>query len=172
MKIAQTKIWIALAWLLTLTIATVGVAANERVIRDGDLVYLRLAPVDPRSLMQGDYMALNFSVAIEITAAQGNRKQANLQREATVVIRRDTNHIGQFVRLHDGTPLAEGEHLLRVQNVPTRWGGNGVQVSTDAWFFEEGQAKRYERAQYGEFRVDPNGHALLVGMRGEGLGEL
>ncbi|QET03528.1 MULTISPECIES: GDYXXLXY domain-containing protein [Cupriavidus] len=165
------KRWIVVAWLLTLAVATVGIAANERVLRDGEVLYLRLAPVDPRSLMQGDYMALNFTAGIEIAAAQGAQHKTD-RRDVTVVIRRDANHIGQFVRLHDGTPLADGEQLLRVQNVPTRWGGNGVQVSTNAWFFEEGQAKRYERAQYGEFRVDRNGHALLVGMRGEGLSAL
>ncbi|CAG2152675.1 GDYXXLXY domain-containing protein [Cupriavidus plantarum] len=175
MKRPSMKRWIVAAWLLTLTVATVGIASNERVIRDGDVVYLRLAPVDPRSLMQGDYMALNFTLAIEIAAAQAAAQSAQHQtdrRDATVVIRTDANRIAQFIRLHDGTPLAEGEQLLRVQNVPTRWGGNGVQVSTNAWFFEEGQAKRYERAQYGEFRVDKNGHALLVGMKGEGLSEL
>ncbi|QPI52210.1 GDYXXLXY domain-containing protein [Massilia antarctica] len=36
---------------------------------------------------------------------------------------------------------------------------------TDAWYFQEGEGKRWEAAKYGEFRVDDNGKALLVGMR-------
>ncbi len=35
------------------------------------MVLLRLAPVDPRSLMQGDYMRLNYELARQL----GNRQQ-------------------------------------------------------------------------------------------------
>ncbi|WP_423195891.1 GDYXXLXY domain-containing protein [Cupriavidus sp. H19C3] len=162
------KRWILVGWLLTLAIAAAVIVGKERVLRHGDVLYLRLAPVDPRSLMQGDYMALNFSIGIDITAAQ-RVQPTRARREEVVVVRRDANQEGHFVRLYDGKPLAPDEHLLRVQHVPTRWGSNAVQVSTDAWFFQEGQAQRYARAQYGEFRVDADGRALLVGMRGEGM---
>lgn len=64
------KRWILVGWLLTLAIAAAVIVGKERVLRHGDVLYLRLAPVDPRSLMQGDYMALNFSIGIDITAAQ------------------------------------------------------------------------------------------------------
>ena len=36
---------------------------------------------------------------------------------------------------------------------------------TDAWFFKEGEAPRFEPARFGEFRVDADGQALLVGLR-------
>ena len=35
---------------------------KEQTLKDGQLVLLPLAPVDPRSLMQGDYMSLNYEV--------------------------------------------------------------------------------------------------------------
>ena len=35
---------------------------------------------------------------------------------------------------------------------------------TDAWYFREGDGQRWEQARYGEFRVEPDGRALLVGM--------
>lgn len=165
------KRWIMVAWLLTIGTAVVGIVGKERLIARGDVVYLRLAPIDPRSLMQGDYMALNFSVANEVRAAHGT-EQTRLAREEMIVIRRDDRNEGHFVRLYKGEPLAAGELLLRVQNVPSRWGGNAVKVSTDAWFFQEGQAGRYEKAKFGEFRVDASGQALLVGMRDEGLGAM
>ena len=40
---------------------------------------------------------------------------------------------------------------------------------TNAYFFEEGTAKRYEAAQYGELRVAPDGELLLTGLRGKDL---
>ena len=46
--------------------------------------------------------------------------------------------------------------------------GDWVLVS-DAWSFPEGEAARWSRARFGEFRVDANGRALLVGLRGANL---
>ena len=65
------KRWIMIGWLLTIGVAVAGIVGKERVISRGDVVYLRLAPVDPRSLMQGDYMALNFAIGMEVSAAHG-----------------------------------------------------------------------------------------------------
>lgn len=42
----------------------------------------------------------------------------------------------------------------------------------DAWYFKEGEAKRWENAKYGEFRIDSNGRSLLVNLRGEKLEQL
>ncbi|QDF67969.1 GDYXXLXY domain-containing protein [Shewanella sp. SNU WT4] len=42
---------------------------KEQLIAHGQGMYLALAPVDPRSLMQGDYMALGFAMADQIAAA-------------------------------------------------------------------------------------------------------
>lgn len=39
---------------------------KEQTLKDGQLVLLQLAPVDPRSLMQGDYMRLNYKEASSI----------------------------------------------------------------------------------------------------------
>ncbi len=162
------KRWIVVGWLLSIGLAVAGIVGKERLIANGDVVYLRLAPVDPRSLMQGDYMALNFAIANDVRVAHGTER-TRLAREEVIVIRRDARNEGHFVRIHQGEPLADGERLLRVQNAPSRWGGNAVKVSTDAWFFQEGQGNRYARAKFGEFRVDASGQALLVDMRDEGL---
>jgi uncharacterized membrane-anchored protein len=42
---------------------------KEKQLAEGKIVYLDLAPVDPRSLMQGDYMALRFQLANEVYSA-------------------------------------------------------------------------------------------------------
>ncbi len=165
------KRWIVIAWALTVGIAVAGIAGKERLLASGDVIYLRLAPVDPRSLMQGDYMALNFAIADAIRNAQEHQSQ-RLSREQTAVIRLDARGEATLVRLHAGEPLAGGERLLRFQTVPSRWGGMQVQVSTDAYFFQEGQAARFEKARFGEFRVDADGRALLVRLRDEGMGAL
>lgn len=155
------KRWILIAWALTLAVAGAGVIGKERLLARGDVVLLRLAPVDPRSLMQGDYMALNFAIGAPILRAL----ETTDDRIRTAVVRLDAGGEASFVRLHRGEPLVAGEHLLRFQLRPSRWGTDQVQISTDAFFFQEGQARRYEGAQFGAFRVDAQGQALLVELR-------
>ena len=43
-----------------LAVANAGIWQKETLIANGRPIYIELAPVDPRSLMQGDYMALAF----------------------------------------------------------------------------------------------------------------
>ena len=53
---------------------------KEQHIRHGELIYLELAPVDPRSLMQGDYMALRFQMSNGIRSVLKLR-QEELRKE-------------------------------------------------------------------------------------------
>ena len=48
---------------LILAVVNLAIWQNERLIKQGETLLLELAPVDPRSLMQGDYMALRFAMA-------------------------------------------------------------------------------------------------------------
>jgi uncharacterized membrane-anchored protein len=63
--------------------------------------------------------------------------------------------------------LSEGEVLLdyRVRD-------GAVKFATNAFFFQEGHAKTYESAKYGEFRVDDESELLLVAMRDIELNKL
>ncbi|CAG0878818.1 unnamed protein product [Cyprideis torosa] len=59
-------ITIALATLaIILAVVNWSIVGKEKHLADGRKIYLELAPVDPRSLMQGDYMALRFRLADE-----------------------------------------------------------------------------------------------------------
>jgi uncharacterized membrane-anchored protein len=133
------------------------VAKKEALLRDGTPLLIELAPVDPRSLIQGDYMRLEYRIARDIS---GNYAWPH---DGQIVVAADENNVAQYVRLYDrGTPLAQGEHLLHYR----RRGGR-IKIGTDAFFFQEGHAMRYDRAKYGELRVDPSGESLLIGLRDE-----
>ncbi|MFB0625733.1 GDYXXLXY domain-containing protein, partial [Aeromonas hydrophila] len=60
-----------LTGLAILAAINVTVWRYERAMSSGEVVLLRLAPVDPRSLMQGDYMRLSYELARQL----GNRQQ-------------------------------------------------------------------------------------------------
>jgi uncharacterized membrane-anchored protein len=133
--------------------------SREQLLSSGEVVLLELAPVDPRSLMQGDYMALNFRVA-----AQVPRGEDATPSQGQLVIARGDDGVAAFVRVHDGEPLAANERLLDYRVRERR-----VRIVTNAYFFEERQAERFTAAQYGELRLARDGKALLVGMRDKDL---
>ena len=152
---------IALSLIAILTVANLGIRDKEALIHHGQPVFVELAPVDPRSLMQGDFMRLNFNIPGE----PAERRAGLLRRERPhVVAVRDERGVARLLRIADGQPLAAGEMHIELTPKDGHW----ILVS-DAWFFAEGQAQRWEKARYGEFRVDADGRALLVGLRGAAL---
>ena len=54
--------WIVVAGQLALLLTVIGV--KEQTYRTGDTVVLQAMPVDPRSLLQGDYVELNYEIAL------------------------------------------------------------------------------------------------------------
>jgi len=139
------------------------IVQREQLIRDGAVARLELAPVDPRSLMQGDYMALRFQLANQAWRIGTDRKAD----DGRIVVKSDDKGIARYVRHDAGEALAPGELRMRYRVREGR-----VKFATNAWFFQEGHAKHYERARYGEFRVAPSGDMLLVAMLGEKLERL
>ena len=130
------------------------VAQRERLLDGGRVVLLELAPVDPRALMQGDYMALEFRVAREASEALGDSHDGRL------VLALDDRGVARFVRRDDGTPLRDREVRLRYRVRDGR-----VKLGSNAWFFEENQGQAFASARFGEFRVSDGGDALLARMR-------
>jgi uncharacterized membrane-anchored protein len=140
---------------LVLTLPNLAIVRKERVLASGTPMLLQLAPVDPRSLMQGDYMRLDYAIA---RALGGDHSPLD---QGKIVVSLDSVGVAHFVRRHDdGVPLAPGEHLLvyRLRNGRYR-------VGTDAFHFQEGRASRYQRARYGELRVADDGTSVLIGLR-------
>jgi uncharacterized membrane-anchored protein len=155
------RIGIAATALLVVVAANVAIRQKEQLIAHGQPVFVRLAPVDPRSLMQGDYMRLDFALPAPARAdAVGLLERGRPH----VVARRDARNVATLLRLHQGEPLDADE--LRIELTPMH--GEWVLVS-DAWSFPEGEAHRWARARFGEFRVDADGRALLVALRGANL---
>ncbi|RCW76068.1 GDYXXLXY domain-containing protein [Pseudorhodoferax soli] len=153
----RTAALLALSGLAALLVANGGIWRNERLIAQGQPVFVALAPVDPRSLMQGDYMRLRFQLPPDpderlALPQSGARPQA--------VARVDARGVAELLRVAaPGQPLAAGEFAIALVPKDGDW-----TLVTDAWFFREGEAERFAQARYGEFRVAPDGSALLVGL--------
>ncbi len=137
------------------------VIQKEQVLAAGQTVLLELRPLDPRSLIQGDYMRLAYALEDEIREAGGI---AQLPRNGKLVVRLDAEGVAHYIGVWDGRDLGSGEQLLRYRVRSTSW-RERLRLGAESFFFEEGTAEVYQEAEYGELRVDRHGEAVLVGLR-------
>jgi uncharacterized membrane-anchored protein len=160
--------------ILILVIVNGSIYKKQQQLSQGRVVYLELAPIDPRSLMQGDYMALRYKIALEISNALAKTKKHsqsahrfNFFEVNYVIIKRDENNIAGFKALYNKQAVADDELLLqyRVRNAVVKFASN-------AYFFEEGKASVYQGAHYGKFRVNAKGELLLVNLYDKNLKKL
>ncbi|MCC6213119.1 MAG: GDYXXLXY domain-containing protein [Burkholderiales bacterium] len=152
-----------LAGIVLLAAINWNIYGREQLLATGRVVLLELAPVDPRSLMQGDYMALRYRIENEAFGRGRGKESA----DGRIVVRVGDRGVASFVRRDAGEPLAAGEALLRFRVRERR-----VKFATNAYFFQEGTAGQYARARYGEFRVAPDGEMLLTHLVGESFERL
>jgi uncharacterized membrane-anchored protein len=136
---------------IVLAAVPVLIIQKETTLAEGRTMLLHLAPRDPRSLMQGDYMVLRYRMAREVPNDQ-------LQSKGTLVVKLDANNVASFVRVHKDEPLAEGEYLLAYRK------RGELRLGAESFMFQEGHAKLYDRARFGELKVDKKGSSVLAGL--------
>lgn len=176
---------VLLGTVLVLGVANVAIVQKERILSDGQTVLLELAPVDPRSLMQGDYMSLNFALSQNLSALSWGLPKDVLakmdaQQWVVVAVQLDANKVAQLKGVYleqDGQerlwteegPVAEPSDVMRLRMRRHR---SNWTPGTDAWFFAEGSADRFDAARYGEFAVVEGGQSLLRAMLDEDRKEI
>ena len=148
--------WIAIVLtVVILVFFNVSIYDREQTITNGEPLFLELAPVDPRSLMQGDYMRLRYVVEDSVPVDE----LKNHERRGHLVLRGGVENVARFVRIHDGEALDENERLVRFH-----LGRGRAMIVPDDFFFQEGHGELYEDAEFGVFKFDDRGRYLLVGL--------
>lgn len=172
--------------ILTLILINYAIWQKEAHIANGEVVNIELAPVDPRSLMQGDYMTLRYGIARQIrdayrddtTETEGeNEDESNTNKTsyinlipetAYVIVQLDENKVAKFVGIQNqgDDPAELGPQQRKLQY---RIRSNRIKFATNAFFFAEGDEPVYRDARYGQFRVNNKGEVLLTGMLDKNL---
>lgn len=119
---------------LVLAAACALVARNEHIIAHGEVLRLELAPIDPRSLLQGDYMRLRFALDSAL------REHAPRLRPGDVItVQLDEQHRARLpvAGKRSGTvdeyaPGAE-ESVLRTQALIVRDSGRWLDTGGSVW---------------------------------------
>ena len=152
---------------------------NEQHLKQSDSIYIRLAPVDPRSLIQGDYMALNYDLGFSGLPEQNNQTDIPLndtviKNKSSVVAYVALDAHRRVVKTSFDPRLLEmypsTSHRIVLKNPDNRL--DRLYPASNSFLFAEGLAECYEAAQYAEFKVDQQGNAILASLRGGDLNTL
>jgi len=143
--------------LVSLILVNISIFHKEQVLEKGTVVIMELAPVDPRSLMQGDYMALDYALARSVYQQYWLEGQTQPSSAGTLVVELDEQHRAIEAHLSQGSALKPQQVLMKYHLA-----NRALQIGTPSYFFQEGHAERFENARYGEFRVSSDGTALLT----------
>lgn len=153
--------WLVLAGLvLVIGAANYTIRDRQQVVDNGQPILLELRPVDPRSLMQGDYMTLRYAEPL----FPDPEARGTLSRRGAFIVKLDAESVATYARLDDGTPLATDEVRLKYKLIDEN---GSLRLGAESFFFEEGQADVYNAARYGVLHVDVAGNSVLVGLADE-----
>lgn len=150
--------------MLALIVTNASIYMKEQLLKHGAIAILELAPVDPRSLMQGDYMVLNYALTQPLQQIMYQQREACLEDTSAckhpsgrLVLNLDERrHVTNAV-FDQGQPLQPQEIVMKYH-----LSSGSLNIGTPSYFFQEGNAERFASARYGEFRVDNDGTALLT----------
>jgi uncharacterized membrane-anchored protein len=148
--------WLAAAFVFANFYAMI--SEQQALLHNGRTVYLELAPVDPRSLMQGDYMDLNYAVMNHLNMDHFHSTEPQVPSGA-IIVQLDAHSIGAFARYDDGRPLAANEARVKYHHDGWR-----AVIGAEGYFIPEGSAETFGHAAYGEIKLEPDGTALIAAL--------
>lgn len=146
---------------ITLMALSALIVRYENQLATGTVMYAKLAPADPRSLIQGDYMRLGYEMIgindVDMGAIDdpdhGKRRQAWVALDDA---KRIVSADWQASDTH-ATPL-----WLKFQH--WQW-----HPAADSFMFAEGLGECYGQASYAKLSVGDDGQAMLVDLVDEHL---
>ena len=152
--------WLTSIVLLQLVICSLQVGKSEQLLANGDVVKLELQPIDPRSMLQGDYLSLQYKISFPYRTDIEDPNREPRSGKVTVVIEPVGNGVYQFNRLaKPGDTLQPNERIIT-----GRWNGyDQIYYGIETYFVEEGKGiALQEKVKFAEIRLSRSGDALLV----------
>jgi uncharacterized membrane-anchored protein/uncharacterized membrane protein len=150
------------AWLiasvvvLQLVLLGVQIGTSEKLLAEGRTIKLELLPIDPRSMLQGDYVRLRYDIAESPISPDDEN---NYREKISVALAPDAQGVYRFQSiLKPGDSLREGE--VRING---RLDYSRIVYGIESFFVPEGTGLEVERtAKFAEVKVAANGDAILV----------
>lgn len=132
---------------------------SEILLKNGDLIKLELAPVDPRSLLQGDYLILSYQISsLELDNEEwGNQLQIGLRKNEAGVY----EYSGSYVIGKKIPDNMQGKADVWITGKMK--GYNNIEYGIENYFVPEGTGLDLQgKVNFAYVRVAANGDAMLV----------
>lgn len=167
-SVFKAPIWLVGVFVIALLgVVNYKVQQFEDVLATGKPVVLKIAPVDPRSLMQGDYMVLNYAILSEFqqsrvlpetnesnetTENTGIDESSPSEKKAYILVHLDKNHVATFCEEQSEIPT-DFKYCTPNVYLPIRYKGGWLpKLPSQDYFFAEGKGEHYAQAEYAEYR--------------------
>ena len=144
------KIFVVLNLLLLMIVFGYSVIKEEKNLKKATF-YIKTVPVDPRSLIQGDYMVLNYDIAESARMEIGNIRKGYIR------IKINDLKIAEFIRIDEEyLPPSNNEISIQFQK-----NGSNIDIGVNSYLFQEGTGNKFQKAQYAEVIELKNGRLRL-----------
>jgi uncharacterized membrane-anchored protein len=174
---------------LTIFLAIIGwmIFEKEKVVANGQTFLLELAPVDPRSIMQGDYMILNYDILSNLDSSASAIQNLEMQNQTNaqndnenletklifpsleiknknglVILKMDQNKVASFVEFDNQNRQLKSDEI-KVKYI-SRKAQSKFWIAPESFLFTEGEAEKYQVARYAELKVSEKGDVVLIGL--------
>jgi uncharacterized membrane-anchored protein/uncharacterized membrane protein len=152
------SIWLVV--ILMVSFVTFNGVKNEVALQSGKEVRLALAPVDPRSMLQGDYVTLRYDIS---TLPGTTDLPAN--KKIKVVLTPTSEGLYEYggyykIKGHWNKPYESSDDHIVVNG--TTYSDHDVQYGIESFFIQEGAGQVFEDKTLAIIKVSENGNALLI----------
>ena len=154
---SRTAVWIII--LVQLIISGGIFTKNEVLLQNGKEIKLALQPIDPRSLLQGDYVELNYDIAhVTLPHVKDGEK-------VKLVLRPNKQGVYEYARIYQADddwnkPYASKKKDVVITGSYHDW---GIQYGIEHYFIPEGTGSKVEsEARFATVRVGKNGDAIVT----------
>lgn len=150
------KIIVSINLLLILSLTGYQIYKEENY-RKNNTIILPLAPVDPRSLMQGDYMILNFNIEREF-----NKSEWKNEKKGYLKLKIDENGISHF-----------NEYSQKLAPNSIKFDNRyKFTMGVDSYFFQDGKDKHFQQARFAQLFLLKDGSLRLDRLLDKDLNDL
>lgn len=151
------RLWLfAAAGLIQLGFIALMVGDRVYILRNGTDVFLKTQAIDPRDLLRGDYVVLNYDITAVATGALAGTPAPSRDYYMFVKLARGPDGFHRAVSIHhEPVPLAPGEVLIRGRINRGQNCGEGNQLcqtmrlgyGLESFFVPQGEGREIEKAR-------------------------
>ncbi|OCA82821.1 GDYXXLXY domain-containing protein [Pseudobacillus wudalianchiensis] len=162
--------WKRVAIVLILQLSFVGFTSwqKEHLLQNGELVALKLEPIDPRSLLQGDYVQLNYAIHRAYQQEQNKNISSLPKGKLHVELEKTKEHVsyrGKDVIIYQPVHFTGTDQPVIVNNETVTLLGKSsygnLDLGIEHFFIPENTGRDWVEKNIALVRVSKNGDAIL-----------